>query len=293
MSPEQATAGTKSSVGPASDVYSLGAVMYHMLTGRPPFQAETAVETISQLLDQEPLPPRLLNRNVAPELEAICMNCLAKLPESRYASARELGADLQRYLHGERVRASGVHLIEQVSRALRPVDREEHFRKWGLGLLAFGGVILVSHVVMYWSDSQWSNVALAYFLPRLAMLGTLLWLLWRSRPYTLLPTNSAEKLVWVVWLGYLLAVGASNVTRLVLGHPHQESYAAFAILAGFGFLVMGGHVWSGSYFVGLIFLAAAPMLAYLSELAPLVSGLLWAVALMAFGLHYYRIGPRT
>ena len=136
MSPEQAS-GATNKVGPASDIYALGAILYQLLTGRPPFQAETPLDTLSQLLESDPLPPRLLNRNVPRELEAICMQCLEKEPSRRYLSARDLGDDLERYLDGEAIQASGVNLLDRVTRALRQSRHEEHFRGWGLGLMAF------------------------------------------------------------------------------------------------------------------------------------------------------------
>lgn len=289
MSPEQAS-GAVDHIGPASDVYSLGAILYQLLTGRPPFQAETPLETLSQLLDSDPLPPRLLNRNVPRDLEAICMKCLDKEPARRYSSAHDLADDLGRYLESEPIRASSVNLLDRVTRALRQSRHEEHFRGWGLGLMAFGTVIFLSHLAMFILERTWHDPWVTYFLPRTVMFSALLIMLWRFRQHSVLPTNSAERLVWVVWIGYLLALGAANVVRLVFGHEQSESYASFAVLTGFGFLIMGTHIWGGGYVVGFVFMIAAPLLARYTDLAPLAFGALWAGALLTFGFHYWRLG---
>jgi serine/threonine protein kinase len=289
MSPEQA-AGASHRIGPTSDVYSLGAILYQLLTGRPPFQAETALNTMTQLLDSDPVPPRLLNRNVSRDLEAICMKCLEKDPARRYPTARNLGDEMGRYLEGESIHASSVNLLDRVTRALRQSRHEEHFQGWGLGLMAFGLVILLSHLAIFFLERTWHVPWLTYFLPRTVMFAALLFMLWRFRRHSVLPTNSAERLVWVVWIGYLLALGAVNAARVVFGHDQRESYASFAVLTGFGFLIMGTHVWGGAYVVGLIFMIAAPCLAMYTDVAPLTFGALWAGALFAFGFHYWRRG---
>lgn len=104
MPPEQAVGKTKE-IGPRSDVYSLGAVLYCTLTGRPPFQAASTLDTLLQVLDRDPVSPQAINSAVPRDLETICLKCLEKDPQHRYASAKDLVDELQRFLDGKPIKA--------------------------------------------------------------------------------------------------------------------------------------------------------------------------------------------
>jgi hypothetical protein len=142
MAPEQARGQTKE-VGPHTDVYALGAILYECVTGRPPFRAATAVETVRQILETDRVPPRRLQPKTPRDLETICLKCLHKEPGRRYASALELAEDLQRFAAGEPIRA-------------RPVGQGERVLKWVrrrpttaalLGVSAVASAVLVVLIV--------------------------------------------------------------------------------------------------------------------------------------------------
>src|SRR6188768_2051917 len=115
MAPEQAL-GRSDHVGPASDIYALGAILYDALTGRPPFEADNTLDTLMQAVVRDPIPPRVLQPNVPRDLDIICLKCLEKKPEKRYASAKDLAEDLERLLKNEPIHARPISTWERGER---------------------------------------------------------------------------------------------------------------------------------------------------------------------------------
>jgi serine/threonine protein kinase/tetratricopeptide (TPR) repeat protein len=148
MAPEQA-AGQNRTVGPAADVYALGAILYELLTGRPPFKAANPIETIRQVIEREPVPVRQLEPGVPRDLETICLKCLEKEPSRRYASGGELAGDLRRFLNDEPIQA-------------RPTPLWERAWKWGKRRPALVALLTVSAmaVVAMCLLVVWHNVSL-------------------------------------------------------------------------------------------------------------------------------------
>ena len=142
MAPEQA-AGKGAQIGPATDVYALGAILYETLTGRPPFKGPSAWDTMQQVISDDPVPPSKLQPKLPRDLETVCLKCLAKAPAQRYGSAMELAEDLRRYQVGEPIQA-------------RPTALWRRLWKWAerrparafIGVL--GGVAVIRIVLSIW-----------------------------------------------------------------------------------------------------------------------------------------------
>jgi serine/threonine protein kinase len=297
MAPEQA-AGKSHELGPACDIYGLGAVLFELITGRPPFRAETPLATVSQVMDRDPPPPRLINSDIDHDLETICLKCLEKDPRRRYASAEALADDLQRYLNGEAISARSFNVLDRLARTLVRSHHDIAFHTWSTMVLIFAAIIFVTYLTVYLlirlDQPHW--LIMSARMGQFVAIGIVFW---KNRRSQLLPTSPAERELWTIWIGYLAAYFFSQVTvRALVSHgliskgldaPHRWEelilYPFSAIASGLAFFMMGSNYWGKLYAVGLAFWVLAALMPLHLEWAPLEFGALWSTVLLALGLH--------
>lgn len=292
MAPEQATGEAR--LTPAVDVYGLGAVLYELLTGRPPFKAETPLDTLLQVLERDPAPPRLLNANIDRDLETICLKCLEKDPRRRYPTAAALADDLDRYLTGESINARSLNLLSRISSTLEHSHYDVQFQAYGRVLMGIAVVMVLAEVGKFFNLDRRGTLAAMVGIEvlRFGCVGALL--LW-LRPSGLRATSTAERLMWSVWIGYLVAVFASAGAHWINAggwRPETELqlYCPTAALTGLAFFSLGSRYWGWCYAMGLVFCGLAPVMALALRWAPLEYGLVWGVCLVIIGVRLQRLG---
>jgi serine/threonine-protein kinase len=294
MSPEQAAGNTRE-VGPLSDVYSLGAILYAVLTGRPPFSPDAHIlELIRQVLEDRPRPPQQLNPSVPMELQAICLQCLEKDPAQRYASSADLAADLRRWLDGEAVLASGQSWKAALARTLGRSRDDVKLHSWSSLLFWFAAIVFLAEVGIYWHvlggppyrylpallvrGGQFAALAAVFVAYRSA---------WRNT------ASAVAEQMWSLWLGFIIACNlvAVNVFQLQPiigpGRPVETlvCYPYFAVISGLLFVALGRSYWGYCYLIGGVFFALAVAFPYCLIASPLIFGGVWAIVLVLLGLR--------
>jgi serine/threonine-protein kinase len=291
MAPEQA-AGQRGEVGPASDVYSLGAILFAMLTGRPPFQAASPVDTVLQVLEQDPIPPRVLNPQADPDLELIALRCLQKPSDLRYATADALADDLQAFLAHEPISARSGHFSQILSRAFRETHHAVVLQNWGLlwmwhAAVVFAMSVLTNVLLLTGVKSRWVYPGLWVVL--LGIWAACFWSLRRRAG----PITFVERQIAHTWAGSMIASTGLYVVEWALGLDVLSLSPVLGLISGKVFLVKAA-ILSGRFYIQAVAMFLTGIVMALMPLWPIpdlritLFGIVSGLSFFVPALKYHR-----
>ncbi len=273
MAPEQARGDANLTV--AADVYSLGVVLYQLLTGRVPYGGSVA-EVLRRVQSDEPPPdPRDANSNVDADLREVCLKCLHKDPADRYRTARDLADDLDRYVRGDEVTARPPGFFDWLRQLAR--TRPEPHPHYSWQVTAWFGVLVLLASVGVYLLARSGGAAIGVWAANggcaVAMLAVLWWFM--VRRFRELPPTERHSLI--IAAGHVVVYLAVTAAYVPFSFTHSATsalgmYPALAACSGLGLFTLGSTNWSRFFPLGLACILAAPLLAFWPDVAPLVYG---------------------
>ncbi len=291
MSPEQAK-GQPADF--ACDIYGLGAILYELLTGRPPFVGATLVETLEQVRHQDPLPVHQFCPNVPRDLEAICLKCLEKVPTRRYVSAEELGADLQRFFRDDLHDPVQARLPGITEQAFRVLLRQQfhNVTVWGRILLVtgiLGGICYVGHALFIAFELP-PGMLISLMLIHNLLVAVVYWLTLRG--YTL-KDGDRQALTFTI-----ATIVGSNLIPVFYRPPEGMDlttyrlslYPLVALVHGLLLFAQGPIFWGGFYVYGACYVLLAFVMLLCPGWSPVLLGLFTTATLILLGLYLLRLG---
>jgi tRNA A-37 threonylcarbamoyl transferase component Bud32 len=296
MPPEQAL-GDARHVGPAADIYALGAILYELLTGRPPFKANTLLETLELVRTGDVIPPRHFRPRLPKDLEVICLKCLHKEPERRYVSARALADDLRRFMAGEPISVREDGIGSQLARLVGRMDLDARVSRMGTSALWMSPLGLGSQLAVYlaWRhDPNYPYYALGAILAVVVFLVAVI--VGGNRAMLREIPSAQRRHHRTVWSTHL--VSCFLVAFVVLWNsPHSRPdellviLPLWVVLAGTTMLAQASLA-GMMYPAGVVFLITAVVMALDLSLAPLEAGCLMTGNLVFQGLWLRRQAER-
>jgi len=296
MAPEQAAGASE--IGPAVDIYALGVILYELLTGRPPFSGSSVLQTLEQVRSNDAVSPRLLQPMIPRDLDIICLKCLQKMPQDRYATAGELAADLQAFLEGEPIRARGFSVVGQVARAVQHVSYSEHFGLWSKVILMLAPAPLLVSVIVFlltWNTPRFplamaNTTAITMSLVQIIMLAA-------NRGHMRLVPSTQRRQIATVWIGHTIA---GLLLWFIIwyatpaDHPEQLLliYPCWMVLVGMAYLGLAAEVGT-NYVVGTVCMLMGLLTVFIPHAAPLLLAAFATANITTQGMMLRRMNSRA
>lgn len=276
LSPEQASAG-RQHVSKPSDIYSLGALLYSMLTGSPPFEGATPVQTIMKVLEQDPIPPRLLNAEIDPDLQLIVMKCLQKPQELRYHTVEALRKDLLAWQNHDPISARSSRFRDIMNRAFRESPNAVILENWGLLWMWHSLVLVILCVITNVMQFRGIEDRTPYVLLWTVGVGIWAGCFWTLRRRSG-PITFVERQIAHVWAGSMVASTMLFAIEFILDMTVLSLSPVLGLISGMVFLIKAGML-SGQFYV-----EAAALFAVGLVMAWLETTELPQVGIILFGL---------
>ncbi len=286
MSPEQA-AGGRGVMGPATDVWSLGAILYQALCGRPPFQSGTPMQTLLAVLETDPPMPRTIDPTADRDLELIALKSLQKPQDLRYPSAAALAADLRAALAGEPVAARRGGLWDVASRLFRETHHAVVLENWGLLWMWHAMVVLALCCitdVMAWQGVETRWPYLVFWGGGLTLWAPIFWAL-RHRNG---PVTAVERQVAHIWGGSMIASSFLFAVEYLLDLPVLTLSPVLSLFAGLVFFVKAGILSGAFYGQAMALFATALLMCLVPDYQHVIFGCVSWACFFVPGLKYYR-----
>lgn len=286
MAPEQA-AGERGQVNETSDLYSLGAILYHMLTGRPPFLASTPVDTVLLVLEQDPTPPRVINPLVDKRIEAITLKCLQKPQDLRYRDLQELIDDLHAYLERRPVSAADGRLALVIGHLFRETHHAVVLQNWGVLWMWHSLVVLLASLAT--EAMFWMGITTRWYYEIMWIFGLGAWAIvfWRLRRQ-IGPVTFVERQLAHIWAAAIIGVMLLFPFEGLLGLELMSLAPVLSVVAAMTFIIKAGILSGRFYIQAAVLLLTAIWMAYNPRYSMIGFGLVCAACYFLPGYVYER-----
>jgi len=287
MSPEQAS-GRTHLVGPASDIYSLGCVLYFTLTGRNPFLADTPMDLVMQVIEQDPIPPRSFSPRLDRDLEMIAIRCMQKPIDLRYETAEALAKDLEAYLADEKVSASSGRFTQVIARMFRETHHAGVLENWGNLWIWHSMVLFVAGLLTWQLNLRGFSERWIYGAVWTIGLGAWAGVFWKIRQ-RIGPVTFIERQVAHVWGASMVAIAMLFPIEAILGLPVLTFSPLLGVISAMVFVIKASMFHGVFYLQATALLLASIAMAVWPQHGHLIFGVSSAICFFVPGFKYARI----